>query len=105
MYVIIKYIYIKQGILFFPFQISVIMSIKLPFDSPNDVDLLDLIDGLTLPLYNHYQYGDPYPPVGYDHSQPRVRYTTTEPFMKKTRVYVLDRNVYIKLFYLHIPLY
>ena len=81
------------------------MSIKLPFDSPNDVDLLDLIDGLTLPLYNHYQYGDPYPPVGYDHSQPRVRYTTTEPFMKKTRVYVLDRNVYIKLFYLHIPLY
>ena len=68
------------------------MSIKLEFDSPRDTDLLDLIDGIVLPAYNHVHYGDPYPPAGYDKTQPRIRYTTIEPFLQKTRTYVLDRK-------------
>ena len=68
------------------------MSLNLEIDTPNEIQLLDMIDGLTLPLYNHYKYGEPYPPVGYDHSKPRVRYVTTDGYMEKTREYVLKRN-------------
>ena len=76
----------------FIFQISERMSIKHEFDSCNELELLDRIDRLVLPLYDHLQNGVPYPPVGYDHSKPRIKYAGIDKFFDKTRTYVLKRN-------------
>ena len=68
------------------------MSLNHEFDSPNDVELLDRIDGVVLPYYNHHKYGDQYPPAGYDFSKPRIPCDTTPAYMEKTRKYVLKRK-------------
>ena len=68
------------------------MSIKSDFDHKNEIELLDRIDGLVLPLYNHLKYQEPYPPVDYDHSKPRVRYIGMDGYLKRTRTHVYDRN-------------
>ena len=68
------------------------MSIKSDFDHKNEIELLDRIDGLVLPYYNHIKYNEPYPPLDYDHSKPRVKYIGMDGYLKKTREYILTRK-------------
>ena len=57
----------------------------------NELEILDKIDRLVLPYYDHLYRGAPYPPIGYDHSQPRVTYIGIDEFMIDTEVYVKQR--------------
>ena len=61
----------------------------------NELEILDKIDRLVQPYYAHLFRGDPYPPVGYDHSQPRVSYLGIDEFMQEAEQYAQLRIGYI----------
>ena len=70
-------------------------------DIANELELLDRIDRLTQPMYAHLYRGDPYPPKGYDFSQPRVSYIGIDEFMDETEVYAKQRIGYSNILKYH----
>ena len=68
------------------------MNIKQDFDNLSEQNLLDTIDGLVTPMYNHLKRGAPYAPEGYDHSQPRVQYTGIETYLPDAKKYAFTRK-------------
>ena len=71
------------------------MNIRQDYDNLTEQQLLDTIDGLVTPMYNHLKRGAPYPPEGYDFSQPRVRYTGLEDYIPDAKKYAIERNWYL----------
>ena len=68
------------------------MNIRQDYDNVTEQQLLDTIDGLVTPFYNHLKRGAPYPPEGYDPEKHELKKTGIEDHMKEAEKYVFERK-------------